>query len=191
MSSNIRVTRICQHCGNEFVARTTVTKFCQDTCAKKAYKAAIRNSKIKKSNEEVVVVKSKPLESIKTKDYLTVIDAATLLSCSIRAVYNMIDDGRINATNLSARKTRIRREEIDKLFELPTIPIKEKAKVKNVKFKVEDFYSVTEAEQKAGMSNKAFFEFLKREGIAKIQKGKFVYVPKKIIDQIFKPVSII
>ncbi|MFA6334291.1 MAG: CHC2 zinc finger domain-containing protein [Bacteroidales bacterium] len=31
MGSNIRVQRICQYCGKEFTARTTVTKYCGDT----------------------------------------------------------------------------------------------------------------------------------------------------------------
>lgn len=38
MSSNIRLQKTCQHCGNRFTAKTTVTKFCSDTCAKWAYK---------------------------------------------------------------------------------------------------------------------------------------------------------
>ena len=38
MSSNIFVQRICEECGNEFTARTTVTRFCGDRCAKRAYK---------------------------------------------------------------------------------------------------------------------------------------------------------
>ncbi len=28
MSSNIKLQRICQHCGNEFTAKTTVTQYC-------------------------------------------------------------------------------------------------------------------------------------------------------------------
>ena len=46
MSSNIRVPKICQHCGTEFIAKTTVTKFCTDNCAKRAYKVRKRNEKI-------------------------------------------------------------------------------------------------------------------------------------------------
>lgn len=39
MSSNIKIKKNCQHCGQEFIARTTVIKYCGDYCAKKAYKA--------------------------------------------------------------------------------------------------------------------------------------------------------
>ena len=47
MSSNLQIPKGCQHCGNSFVARTTVTKYCGDTCAKRAYKKRKRNEKIK------------------------------------------------------------------------------------------------------------------------------------------------
>ena len=46
MSSNIRISKICQHCGQEFVAKTTVTKFCSDNCAKRNYKKRKREEKI-------------------------------------------------------------------------------------------------------------------------------------------------
>ena len=39
MSSNIFSQRICEECGNQFTTRTTVTRFCGDRCAKRAYKS--------------------------------------------------------------------------------------------------------------------------------------------------------
>ena len=48
MSSNIAIQRICQHCGKEFTARTTVTQYCSDDCAKRAYKARIKAAKFGK-----------------------------------------------------------------------------------------------------------------------------------------------
>ena len=46
MSSNLYIPKTCKHCGNAFTARTTVTKYCGDTCAKKAYKARKRKEKV-------------------------------------------------------------------------------------------------------------------------------------------------
>jgi hypothetical protein len=46
MSSNLFIPKTCQHCGSAFTARTTVTKYCGDSCAKKAYKARKRQEKI-------------------------------------------------------------------------------------------------------------------------------------------------
>ncbi|MFL0131990.1 hypothetical protein [Tenacibaculum maritimum] len=46
MSSNIRIEKKCFFCGTTFIARTTVTKHCSNSCAKKAYKARKRKEKI-------------------------------------------------------------------------------------------------------------------------------------------------
>lgn len=116
MSSKIRLNRICQHCGNEFEARTTVTKYCGDNCAKRAYKVRQREAKIEVSNIETAKFASKPLEDIKAKEFLTVRDVATLLNSSRQTVYSLISSGSIKAVNIAQRKTIIKRSEIDKLF---------------------------------------------------------------------------
>ena len=116
MSSNIKVQRICEYCGNEFTARTTVTRFCSDKCAKRAYKVRFKEEKIAKSNFETQVMRNTQLEKIKAKEYLTVKDAANLLSCSVRTVYRLIDNGKISATNFSERMIRIKRSDIDSLI---------------------------------------------------------------------------
>lgn len=46
MSTNIRLKKICQHCNQSFIAKTTVTKFCSDDCAKRNYKKRARDKKI-------------------------------------------------------------------------------------------------------------------------------------------------
>jgi len=116
MSSNIRVNRVCQFCGKEFEARTTVTKTCSDYCAKRLYKQNQKAAKIEKSNSKTVSIRSKPLEDLKSKEFLTVKDLAMLLNCSRRTAYYLISNGSIKAVNLAKRKTLIKRSEIDKLF---------------------------------------------------------------------------
>ena len=116
MSSNIQVQRICQHCANEFTARTTVTRYCSHDCAKRAYKARARTAKIVNSNTETQLVKTKPIEDLKTKEFLTVRDVATLLNCSKRSAYYYIEKGIIKAVNIGQRFTRVKRSEIDNLF---------------------------------------------------------------------------
>jgi len=113
----MRIERVCEHCGEAFIARTTVTRFCGDTCAKRAYKARIRNKKIEKSNQETIQVKLKPLEDLKAKEFLKVSEVAQLIGCSVRTTYRLVNNGKIKAVNLSEKMTRIKRSEIDKLFE--------------------------------------------------------------------------
>lgn len=116
MSSNMRINRICQHCAKEFEARKTTTKTCSDYCAKLLYKQKQREAKIETSRVETRIIKTKPIEDIKAKEFLTVKDISKLLNCSVRTAYYLIAKGNIKAVNISQRKTLIKRSEIDKLF---------------------------------------------------------------------------
>ena len=117
MSSNIQVQRICQYCGNEFTARTTVTRYCSNVCNKRAYKEKLKAAKVENSNKETQRIKNQPIENLKAKEFLTVREVASLLNCSIRSAYYYIGNGTIKAVNLGQRVTRIKRSDIDKIFE--------------------------------------------------------------------------
>lgn len=117
MSSKIEVQRICQYCEQEFTARTTVTKFCSHTCNQRAYKANKRDKKVKQSHNETILKIKQPIEQLKAKEFLTVREVALLLNCSKRTAYNYIESGTITAVNLGQRMTRVKRSEIDKLFQ--------------------------------------------------------------------------
>lgn len=117
MSSNIKVQRICQHCSKEFTARTTVTQYCGDDCAKRAYKARKRDSKIEASNKQTLQLISRPIEELKAKEFLSVRDVSKLIGCSRQTIYTLIKTGTLKGVNLKVKKTIIRRSEIDKLFE--------------------------------------------------------------------------
>jgi excisionase family DNA binding protein len=118
MSSNIRIKKNCQLCNSEFIAKTTVTKYCGDHCAKLAYKARKRAEKIKNSKNPAAKTQSKKseLSDIQQKDYLTVKEASLLLGCSSKTIYRMVSKKVIPAINLGDRMTRIKRTEIDILF---------------------------------------------------------------------------
>jgi excisionase family DNA binding protein len=116
MSSNIRIQRICQFCGKEFEARTTVTKTCSDDCAKRLYKKTQKEKRIEQSHAEMHLVRQRPIDELKAKEFLTVRDLSQLLNCSVRTAYNLISKGNIKAVNISERKTLIKRSDIDKLF---------------------------------------------------------------------------
>lgn len=181
MSSNIQVQRICQHCETEFTARTTVTKYCSHRCGSLANKALKRAEKVQKSNTETKQVKTKPIEELKAKEFLTVRDIATLLNCSVRSVYYYIESGTIKATNLGQRITRVKRSEIDKLFEQPKI---EQPKPETKQYEIADCYTINEVLQKYSISETALHNLIKRKDIPKIKKGWYAYVPKTIIDKL-------
>jgi excisionase family DNA binding protein len=180
MSSNIRIKRICKNCENEFIAKTTSTQCCSDLCAKGWYKKKQRVMKIEKSNTEVRKIKSKPLEDIRAKEFLTVQDVAKLLSSCKQTIYNLINNGTITAYRLTGKNTLIKRVDVDKLFENP-VPMP-----KPININVEDYYSLSEVMYKYGVSNKALYDIIKRHEIPKIKKGIYTYVSKETIDKMFE-----
>lgn len=187
MSSNISITRICQHCSQSFTAKTTVTKFCSDKCAKAAYKVKKRNEKIQKSKTETEKIQNKPIENVAKKDFLTVNDVALLLNSCKQTVYNLIDKGVIHAVKISERKTLIRRSDIDKLFDLPQVQDEPTPKEESIKYSILECYTLSEVKELYHISDKALHNLIKRNQIPKMKEGILTYVPKTLIDNIFKP----
>jgi excisionase family DNA binding protein len=185
MSSNITVQRICQHCSNEFTARTTVTRFCSHRCSSAAHKKKVRAVKVEESNKETQQVKTRPIEELKAKEFLTVREVACLLNCSVRSAYYYIESGTIKAVNLGQRITRIKRSEIDKLFEQPQpVTPQPESEPEQMQFDISDCYNLTEVQSKYGISETALQNLIRRYEIPKIKKGWFAYVPKTVIDKL-------
>lgn len=176
MSTNIRIQKICRHCGKEFTAKTTVTKYCSDNCAKRAYKARKRAENIKTSNKETYLIKTKPIEEIKAKEFLTVRDVSKLINCSRQTVYNLINSKKLKAVNILEKKTIVKRSDLDKLFEQPT--------PEPLQYEINNCYTQSEIQNKYGISGKALYELIKRHSIPKIKDGKYIYVPKILIDEL-------
>lgn len=115
MSSKIEITKICQYCGEKFTARTTVTKCCSNTCAKKHYK---QRKKAEKLSEVKTVSTQKTeysLSQLTDKEYLSIADTCQLLGASRMTIYRQIKNGNINAVKLG-RRTIIRKSDIENLF---------------------------------------------------------------------------
>lgn len=182
MSSKIEIQRICKYCEQEFTARTTVTKYCSHKCSQRAYKARKRAEKVKQSNTETTRIKSQPIEQLKAKEFLTVREVAQLLNCSLRSAYYHIESGTISAVNLGQRMTRVKRSEIDKLFQSNSQ--RQTNEAEQIQYDIKDCYTISETQQKFGISEKALYDIVKRNQIPKIRKGKFAYVPKQIIDEL-------
>jgi len=120
MSSTFKVQRVCEYCGNEFTAQTSVTRFCSLKCASRSYKQRKRENKIGRAVEEtnqqkILSASDIQLEVIKQKDFLSIKDAYTLLGVSERTFYRLMKEGTIQATKLG-RRTIIKRSVIDNLF---------------------------------------------------------------------------
>ena len=128
---------------------------------------------------------NKPVEELKSSEFLSVKNAAKLLGSSERIIHSLINNGTLNAINLSKRKTIIYRKDIDKLFELKGP--KEKIKIQP---KVKDCYHMAEAQEKFNISERALFQIIKRNNIPKFQEGWYTYVAKTALDNIFNPKNV-
>lgn len=184
MSSNIQIPKICKNCLNEFVARTTVTKYCSPKCGKQANKKIRREGKLQTVREETERIKRLPIELLNSKQFLTISQTCELLSISRWTVSRAIKNNTLNAAKIGKR-VLIRRIDLDKLFEqnepneqLPNELPKPK------KYSIEECYCISEILQKYNISQTALQNLIKRNEIPKFPKGKFVYVPKVLIDNL-------
>lgn len=212
MSTNIRVQRICEYCGNEFTARTTVTRFCCKQCNSRANKARIRSLKIEVSNQSTKQVKNKSVEELKAKPFLSITETSRLIGISRRTIYRMIERGEIQRGK-AGRRTIIRRADIEfgifgniaSPIEKPTpnlllhktttsqvsTSLKETAGVKHKALAMlsnsqdsPDYCSLSEVLEKYTISRRALSELIERNRIQTFRSGKYVYVPKSVIDNI-------
>jgi hypothetical protein len=84
MSSNMRLNKVCQHCQQEFVAKTMLTRYCSHVCNRKAYKQAKREEKLKSAINDISAQRITPpaaisLHILEDKPLLNLKEAAQLL----------------------------------------------------------------------------------------------------------------
>ncbi len=99
--------------GEIFIAKTTVTRYCSDNCAKQAYKKRKRQEKLQTVDTSSSL--TIPEQSIKSKDFLSIQEACKLLGTSRWTIYRMIDRKQLNAAK-PGRRTIIKRTDIENLF---------------------------------------------------------------------------
>jgi len=112
MSSNIRIEKTCQYCKEIFIAKTTVTKYCGDRCAKKAYKKRKRDEKIEATINQKPEIFN-PL--INDKEYLSIQESSSLLGVSRWTINRLIKKGLLPSSKLG-RRVIIKKQDIEKLL---------------------------------------------------------------------------
>lgn len=184
MSSNIEVTRICQHCNKEFTAKTTVTKFCSEQCGKRNYKLRQKQAKINKSETETQLIRNErilpPTKDLSNQEFLSVSEVGQLIGCSRQNVYKLINSGKLIASNPLERKTIIKRSDVDLMLKENEINNRSQSLIDETP----EYYSMQEIEVKYNMSEKAIYELIKRNKIEKVKRGRYSLVSKKEIDKL-------
>lgn len=112
MSSNIRITRICQFCGSPFTAKTTVTKFCGDRCAKSAYKLRKKEEKISQSHTETSQDINHAWLNASQKDYLNVKETCIFMGISRTTLWRLVKNEAIEVKEIG-RKLIFRKADIE------------------------------------------------------------------------------
>ena len=127
-TSNIRIKKVCQWCGNEFEAQKATTQYCCKRCAEHAYKERKRQEK-KKITETLdsLTAHENKINQLSGRDYLSVAEVAQILNVTPRAVYNLIYRGTIKAYRLTSQWAVIKRADIDAMIEARPYERKPKA----------------------------------------------------------------
>jgi excisionase family DNA binding protein len=116
MSSNIKIQKNCEFCGNEFTARTLYTRYCSKSCNKKHYKQLLleENLKIKESQENI---KTSPVEILRnsTQEYFEINEAAQIMRVSRRTLYRLIETNKLKKKKVLSR-TVILKDDIKSFF---------------------------------------------------------------------------
>ena len=132
MSSNIKIPKFCQYCGQAFVAQTTTTRYCSKTCNSRHYKQLKRDEKVRATLKEQInsvtntnvqdlqslqnlPIKTGNFINLRDKEFLSVQEAAILVGASRWTIQRMIQRDEIKAGKLG-RRTIIPRTAIDNLF---------------------------------------------------------------------------
>lgn len=118
MSSNMKIQRVCEYCNSTFIARTTTTRLCSDTCRSRFYKKRARAIKMANANKEFVETRLKPTQEIielNCKPYLTIKEVCLLLNVCDATVRKMIKDKKLPAMCVGI-KHLIRKDDIESLF---------------------------------------------------------------------------
>lgn len=119
MSSNIRIIRVCNYCGEEFTAKTTVTKYCSHKCNSRDYKRRVKQLKIEASNKETRNTKPQLIKnpSFDAKSLISVKEFCETMSVSKSTLYRLFDDHKLNRVRIKGR-VFISRKEIKNVFDV-------------------------------------------------------------------------
>ena len=183
MSSNIRIERICEWCGKQFTAQTTVTRFCSKRCSEHAYKERLRQKKISLSNQETAH-NSREKES-RNKEFLTPSETARYLGVGRTYIYDCINRGKIKVTRIG-RKTLISKADIQAMFDFLTPKESTSTEQAEKKSKsLSDFYTRADIREKYGVKDSWIYKVVAENNVPKtIIRGK-AYFSKSHIDRLF------
>lgn len=184
-TSKLRITKICERCGKEFLAQKVTTRFCSHQCSSLAYKDAKREQRKRETESRVKAkVEEDTHEQIDSKELLTFREAARYFGISKQAMYAMVTRGTLKAYKHTRRISRIRKSDIEEML-LTNPYISSPLKRKKAHEEITEFYTTKDVLEKFSISNSWLFKAAKQHDIPKVTQHGKTYWSKKHCDAIF------
>lgn len=176
MSSTIEITKICERCGKQFIARKCTTRYCCKRCAEHAYKEAKRKEHVEREQN-----KANTQTNHNESPFITPGRCAAILGVSRRSIYNYLAANSIPCYQFKG-KTLISRASLNALFDGSHLyelrPAKEKKPIT-------EFYTTKEVLEKFGISNSWLFKAAKENNFPKTSRQGKTLWSKEHIDRFF------
>jgi len=183
--SKLKIPKICEFCGKPFEAKTMVTRFCSTSCINKSGKERKRKEEEEKRKQTILELSATKIAEAQTRPYISVTEATVLFGISKNTVHRLIKAGKIPAHNFGERLTRVSRKHLEAIFTAVELPKEPKDKPVKLQYNIKECYTINEVSEKFGVSPSTVSKVIRRNSIPKRQVGKYVYVPKELIDNVF------
>ncbi|MFV0471004.1 MAG: helix-turn-helix domain-containing protein [Paludibacteraceae bacterium] len=184
--SQLKIPKIYEHCGKPFEAKTVTTRFCSDTCNNASLRLRKKQTLEEKRKQQVLQESKATIAEIQTRPYISIAEAVILFGISKNTIHRLIRAGKIPAVNLGERLTRISHIHIEAMFTTVALPEQKPQEQQAVKLQYEPSkcYTIGEVSEKYGVSLSTVSNLIRRNSIPKRKVGRFVYVPKEMIDKL-------
>ena len=174
----MKVRKICQWCGQPFIAQKTTTCYCSHRCSSLGYKERIRERKRElKKMQEILTPKS----SVEGQDFFSFAQAAKLMGVTRQYIYKLVKENKLRASRISPKKSIIRRTDIELM--LKTKPYERI--IPKDDFDITEYYTAEQIAEKYKVKPKWVWNYTRENNIPKVKIRQFNYYSKKHIDAAF------
>ena len=183
----MKLPKVCEHCGKAYEAKTVTTRFCSQACNSASIRLRKKQVLEEERKQQILQDNTATIAEIQTRPYISIAEVVVLFGISKNTIHRLIKAGKIPAVNLGERLTRISRTHIEAMFTAVAIPEEKPQEQQTVKLQYEpgECYTIGEISEKYGVSLSTVDKTIRKNSIPKRQIGKFVYVPKIMIDKVF------
>lgn len=178
-----RIQKICEYCGNTFMAHRMTTRYCSHRCNSRDYKKRKKEEALQQVKEHTQnEIEQKTIQPLNEKEILNVAEAAIFIGVCRQTVYNMIHSGVLKAAQITERLSLIRRKDIEALFDNPE-PYK--ARPARTRTPISELYTVAEIKEKYKVNESWIFIVAKKNNFPRtLKKGK-THFSRKHVDEYF------